>query len=86
VTLFPSLFPRSAWEDALKVQKAYNVVYAKISNDVEWLGKIMEEYVLWGEFNGRLVDVDDFVRQLWDLYKEVKKEGIVQVQSHNILA
>jgi glutathione synthase len=26
-----------------------------------------------------LVDVDDFVRQLWDLYLEVKKEGTAQV-------
>ena len=23
--------------------------------------------------------MDDFVRQLWDLHKEIKKEGIVQV-------
>lgn len=30
--------------------------------------------------NYRLVDVDDFVGRLWQLYKEVKKEGIVQVQ------
>ena len=27
----------------------------------------------------RLVEVDDFVRRLWELYKQVKKEGIVQV-------
>jgi hypothetical protein len=27
----------------------------------------------------RLVDVDDFVGQLWELYKEVREEGIVQV-------
>jgi len=43
VTLFPSLFPRNAWEQAIKVQRTYNVVYAKIANDVEWLGKIMDE-------------------------------------------
>ena len=44
VTLFPSLFPRTAWEKALKVQTTYNVLYARIANDVEWLGKIMDEY------------------------------------------
>jgi glutathione synthase len=44
VTLFPSLFPRNAWEQALKVQGAYNLLYAKIANDVDWLGKIMQEY------------------------------------------
>ena len=44
VTLFPSLFPRSAWEQSLLVQTTYNDLYAKIANDVEWLGQIMEEY------------------------------------------
>ena len=43
ITLFPSLFPRSAWNQALKVQTTYNLLYAKIANDVEWLGKIMDE-------------------------------------------
>ena len=44
VTLFPSLFPRSAWEQAIHVQKTYNILYARIANDVEWLGKIMDEF------------------------------------------
>jgi len=43
VTLFPSLFPRQAWEAALEVQTTYNLLYAKISNDVNWLGKIIDE-------------------------------------------
>lgn len=43
VTLFPSLFPRQAWEAALEVQTTYNLLYAKIANDVEWLGRIMDE-------------------------------------------
>jgi len=75
------LFPRIAWEQAVKIQKTYNVLYARISNDVDWLGKIMDEYdVLKPGAHCRLVDVDDFVGRLWQLYKEVKKEGIVQVQ------
>jgi len=69
VTLFPSLFPFKAWEQALAVQTKYNLVYAKIANDEEWLGKIMDD----------LVEVDDFVRQLWELYKDIKREGVVQV-------
>lgn len=44
VTLFPSLFPRNAWEQALKVQTIYNVLYARIANDVEWLAEIMAQY------------------------------------------
>jgi glutathione synthase len=45
VTLFPSLFPRNAFEQALRVQTTYNALYAKIANEVEWLGKIMDEYL-----------------------------------------
>jgi hypothetical protein len=81
VTLFPSLFPRNAWEQALKVQTAYNLVYARIANDVDWLGQIMNEYVAFAIVYVRLVDVDDFVRQLWEVYQEVKNEGIVQVHA-----
>lgn len=42
-TLFPSLFPRSCFEEARSLQKAYNELYAAISMDEEWLGNIMEE-------------------------------------------
>jgi len=31
------------------------------------------------ELTIRLVEVDDFVKKLWDLYKEVRRAGIVQV-------
>lgn len=44
-TLFPSPFPRSCWNEAREVQKLFNELYAKISADEEWLGKITEEYV-----------------------------------------
>jgi len=57
VTLFPSLFPRSAWEQSLGVQTTYNELYAKIANDVEWLGPIMEEYY---HFQGKETN-----RDLW---------------------
>jgi hypothetical protein len=80
VTVFPSLFPRNAWEQALKVQTIYNLLYARIANDVEWLGKIMDELLVYGKPSDcRLIDVDDFVRNLWYLYKEVREEGISQV-------
>ena len=81
VTVFPSLFPRRAWEQAIKVQQTYNILYSKIANNVEWLGEIMCEYLLLPgrKSDRRLVEVDDFVRQLWELYIEIKKEGIAQV-------
>jgi glutathione synthase len=43
LTLFPSPFPRSCFEHGMSIQKAYNKLYAAISNDEEWLGEIMRE-------------------------------------------
>lgn len=43
VTLFPSLFPKSCFESAVSVQKTYNELYAAITKDEKWLGKIIEE-------------------------------------------
>ena len=46
VTLFPSLFPQSCFQAAKTIQCAYNVLYAAVAMDEEWLGKVVEEYVL----------------------------------------
>ena len=43
VTLFPSLFPKSCYEAATVVQTTYNELYAAISIDEAWLGKLIEE-------------------------------------------
>ncbi|OJJ48876.1 hypothetical protein ASPZODRAFT_23163 [Penicilliopsis zonata CBS 506.65] len=68
VTLFPSPFPRACFEEALALQTVYNELYANISCDEEWLCKIMED----------LIDVDDFMSNLWKVHLAVKKEGYVQ--------
>lgn len=44
VTLFPSLFPRSCFDEARAIQKAYNELYAAIARDQAWLKDIVEEY------------------------------------------
>jgi len=44
VTLFPSLFPRSCFEEARAIQRAYNELYAAIARDEAWLGNVVEEY------------------------------------------
>jgi hypothetical protein len=44
VTLFPSLFPRSSFEEAMAVQRDFNELYAAISKDEEWLSMIVQEY------------------------------------------
>lgn len=43
VTLFPSPFPRSCFEEARAIQGAYNELYATIARDEDWLGGIVEE-------------------------------------------
>lgn len=44
VTLFPSPFPRVCFEEAQALQTVYNELYAAITCNEEWLGKIIEEY------------------------------------------
>ncbi|OAX83008.1 glutathione synthetase [Emergomyces africanus] len=68
VTLFPSPFPKACFDDATEIQTSYNELYARISRDEEWLGKIIEE----------LIDVDDFVANLWKVHLSVKRDGYVQ--------
>ncbi|KAL1304485.1 hypothetical protein AAFC00_003475 [Neodothiora populina] len=68
VTIFPSLFPRSCFEQGLGIQTAYNELYAAIASDEPWLKQIVEE----------LAEVDDFIAELWKVYLTVKEEGIVQ--------
>ncbi|KAI5296597.1 hypothetical protein KEM56_005416, partial [Ascosphaera pollenicola] len=69
VTLFPSLFPRSCYDTARAVQKAYNELYAAIPNDEAWLGRIVEE----------LAPVDEFIANLWKIHQTIKNgEGYVQ--------
>lgn len=43
VTLFPSLFPRACFEQAKSVQQAYNLLYARISQDESFLRAMVEE-------------------------------------------
>lgn len=43
VTLFPSPFPRVCFEQAKAVQKAYNDLYARISQDEEFLSLMVKE-------------------------------------------
>lgn len=42
VTLFPSPFPKACFEEATALQEIYNELYAMITCNEEWLGKIVE--------------------------------------------
>lgn len=46
VTVYPSPFPKSGFETALEVQKTFNKLYARVSDDKEWLTEALQEYVI----------------------------------------
>ncbi|KAK4188679.1 putative glutathione synthetase [Podospora australis] len=68
VTLFPSPFPKGCFEDAQNIQASYNQLYARISQDEEFLGSLVEE----------VAGGDDFIASLWDIHLKVKEEGYLQ--------
>ncbi|KAK4199040.1 putative glutathione synthetase [Triangularia verruculosa] len=68
VTLFPSPFPKSCFDEAKAIQTSYNELYAQISQDEEFLGRLVQE----------VAGGDDFIAKLWDVHLKVKKEGYVQ--------
>lgn len=43
VTLFPSPFPESCFEQARGLQQIYNELYAAIASDEQWLETVMKE-------------------------------------------
>jgi len=69
ITLFPTPFPRHLFENAIKLQAACNVLYARVATDEKFLDQIM------GAEEG-VGKADDFVGTLW---KGWKKYGTAQV-------
>lgn len=45
VTLFPSPFPKSCFEEASAIQTQYNELYARISQDEDFLSGLVQECV-----------------------------------------
>ena len=67
VSLFPSPFPRSLFHLAQRLQRTYNVLYARIAMDEAFLDEIIGA-----------VMTEDFVVRLWKIWKGLR-EGLVQV-------
>ncbi|PHH83242.1 hypothetical protein CDD82_2853 [Ophiocordyceps australis] len=68
VTLFPSPFPRSCFEQAQSVQRAYNELYAAVSCDQDFIAETVKQ----------VETGDDFIRNLWQIHVKVKHEGYTQ--------
>ncbi|KAG6902416.1 hypothetical protein C0995_000342 [Termitomyces sp. Mi166 len=71
LALFPSPFPRSLFEQAKRIQGIYNILYARIALDEEFLDRIM------GTENG-VGKVDDFIGQLWTGWRGLRDKGLAQ--------
>lgn len=71
-SLFPSPFPRKLFETGQRIQRTYNVLYARIAMDEEFLDRVMGTETGVGK-------VDDFIGQLWTGWKQLRDEGLAQV-------
>ena len=68
VTAFPSNFPKTSFDKALRIQCLFNRLYVSASSDEEWL-------------KGALLDLfssDSMATRLWKIHCAVKQEGYLQ--------
>ncbi|KAI9101059.1 glutathione synthase [Phlyctochytrium arcticum] len=67
-TLFPSPFPKECYHQALQLQPLFNALVENVATDKEFLRETLDE----------LSQVDDFTKELYEIYKAVETEGISQ--------
>ena len=72
ISLLPSPVPRTLFQNAQRLQSIYNTLYARVATDDEFLDQVMGAEVGVGQ-------ADEFVRRLWQGWKAIRDEGIVQV-------
>ncbi|KAF8964259.1 glutathione synthase [Flammula alnicola] len=71
ISLFPSPIPRELFEQGRRIQRIYNILYARIAMDEEFLDEIMGSETGVGK-------VDDFIGQLWTGWKQLRDVGLAQ--------
>ncbi|KZV97283.1 glutathione synthase [Exidia glandulosa HHB12029] len=69
-SLFPSPFPRRLFEQAKTLQSTYNILYARVATDYDFLERVLGEQ--------GVSRADPFVRRLWKMYKDCRDEGLAQ--------
>lgn len=70
ISLLPSPFPRSAFQQALQIQGILNELYARVAVDDAFLERVIGKMV---------APVDDFTRGLWEVYSKAKQQGVAPV-------
>jgi glutathione synthetase len=68
ITVFPTLFPRQLFHEAISLQKLYNKLYIAVAEDEEWLHSILRD----------LIELNPLANTLWGIYQEAKQEGYRQ--------
>ncbi|KAG9308820.1 glutathione synthase [Chiua virens] len=71
ISLLPTPIPRTLFQKAQRLQSLYNVLYARVATDDEFLDRVMGAELGVGQ-------ADEFVRKLWQGWKSIREEGIVQ--------
>ena len=72
LALLPAPFPRRLFAHAQRIQRIYNVLYARVAMDEAFLDRVMGE----AEGVGR---VDEFTGQLWRRWRRLRDEGVPRV-------
>lgn len=69
VSILPTHFPKTLFEEAIDLQDLYTDLYARASSDPDWLHAVL----------GPLLENDgSIVRALWDIWEKVRQAGVVQ--------
>lgn len=64
-SLFPSPFPRTLFDQAQSLQPSFDLLYASIATNHAFLDRVIGQSV---------IQVDEFQKQLWDIYIAVKDQ------------
>ena len=70
--LFPTPFPKALFQRAQRLQRIYNILYARIASDDAFLDKILSADTAVGR-------VDEFVGSLWRIWKRLQGDRLPQV-------
>ncbi|KAM7425571.1 hypothetical protein ABFA07_023021 [Porites harrisoni] len=74
-TLLPTAFPKRLFLQAKEVQKDFNVLVHRVSQDHEFLKEALSG----------TIEVDDFTAKIFEIYETTRKEGLSQPISLGIL-
>ncbi|KAH8109754.1 glutathione synthase [Phellopilus nigrolimitatus] len=72
LALLPAPFPRALFAGARRLQRVYNVLYARVALDAPFLDAVM----------GALADVDDFTAQLWRSWRRLRDDAGIPEPLH----